>query len=417
MYNIVNMQIFRMRIKSTKMVRKTILIVFALFCVLLSGFTEFESDNLYSYQWGLKNNGNFLIDRGVLAEDYDIMYHSKPFVDAAFQDDKNVVTYLKQAAYNQGIMYATEGIDIRWEDAYKIFSSIPNKKDTVVAIIDTGVDINHYELADSIWTNKIEIPNNGIDDDVNGYVDDVHGYNFFDRNNQIYVSSDIDIHGTHAAGTVVAKHGNGGIRGLAYDEHVKVMPLKILGANGKGSMSSLINAIRYAKYNGADICNISLGAYTYDSALDQIIKENPQMMFVVAAGNGANFIGYSLDEKDVYPAKLTYDNVITVSNVAFDGEKYISANYGTYVDIYAPGTFILSTAPNDNFGYFTGTSMAAPFVSATCAMIHAAFPNVPVSMYKSIIINGATPLESLKGLSITGGMLNITNALLLASGI
>lgn len=411
------MRVYKKRLKITKMINRSLFIVLLSFCVLLSGFTEFESDNLYSYQWGLKNKGNFFVDRGVLADDYDIIYHDKSIADALFQDNKAVIDNFKLTIKNPGIAYANENIDIKWEEGYSFFKSVPSKTETIVAVIDSGVDINHFELKENIWINRDEILGNGIDDDKNGYIDDVYGWNFYDNSNNVYVDKNIDIHGTHAAGTIIAKHHNGGIRGIANDPSIKVMPIKILGENGKGSMNSLITAINYAKANGAKICNISLGAYKYDATLDQVIKENPDMLFVVAAGNGANFIGYSLDEKDVYPAKLGYDNVITVSNVCFDGERYISANYGSPVDIFAPGTFILSTAPDNNFGYFTGTSMAAPFVSATCAMIHSAFSNVPVSMYKSLIINGATKIEKLRGLSKNGGMLNIANTLVLASGI
>lgn len=394
---------------------RKLLIISALFCVILFGFNEYESDNLYSYQWGLKNQGNFFLDRGILAENHNILYHQKVFTDAVFFDDKSMVQYLKVAYPNQGIAYATDSFDINWEEGYKLFKQKNNKRNVVVAIIDSGIDISHYELNDNIWVNEDEIPDNGVDDDNNGYIDDRYGYNFYDKNSKVFVDANIDIHGTHAAGTVVAKHNNGGVRGIAYDDHVKVMSLKILGENGKGSMSSLIEAINYAKRNGANICNISLGAYTYDANLDNAIKRNPDMLFVVAAGNGANFIGYSLDERNVYPAKLEYDNVITVSNACFDGERYVSANYGTPVDVFAPGTFILSTAPNNNFGYFTGTSMAAPFVTATCAMIYSAYERVPLSSYKSVLINSVSPNQKFFGLGKGAGLLNIYNALMLAS--
>lgn len=381
----------------------------------MMAFVDYESDELFKYQWGLKNNGNFFVEKKVLSTNHNILYHNETFAKALFQNDKTAIDNLKLTVNDSSnIIYSEPNIDTNWSMAYALFSMRPNKRDTVVAIIDSGIDITHYELEDNIWINHDEIPNNGIDDDLNGYVDDVFGYNFYDKNHIVYTDSVTDVHGTHAAGTIVAKHKNGGIRGLAYDPHIKVMPLKILGPKGQGTMSSLVEAIKYAKNNGANICNISLGAYTYDANLDGVIRSCSDMIFVVAAGNGANFVGYSLDDRDVYPAKLEYNNVITVSNVSFENKRYVSANYGSYVDVFAPGTFILSTTPENGFGYFTGTSMATPFVTATCAMLYSGYPNLPITQYKNVIVNLATKQENLQGLSKSSGILNIYNSLLYA---
>ncbi len=383
--------------------------------MVLCGFTEYDIDNLYSYQWGLKNSGNFFVSRVTIANDYLPFYFIKSINDYLFYDAKEYVDYLKLTTPAFDNIFALQSFDSNWENGYAFFKNIEAKRDVIIAVIDTGVDISHAELIDSVWKNTFEIPNNGVDDDGNGYIDDFNGYNFHNKNQYVFVDPNIDVHGTHAAGIMVAKHNNGGIKGIAYDEHVKIMPLKVLDLNENGYVSSVVEAIYYARDNGATVCNISLGSYSYEAKIDEAIKSCPDMVFVVSAGNGANFNGYSLDERDVYPAKLNYPNVITVSNASFDGERYISANYGSYVDVFAPGTFILSTTPNDNFAYLTGTSMAAPFVSATCAMIYSRFPNVPVPYYKSIIINGATPITKLMGLSKSLGMLNIYNSLVIAS--
>lgn len=379
------------------------------------GFTEYNSDNLYSYQWGLKNNGNFLVDRSILANDYLPFYFIKDVNDAMFYDSTAYIEYFRTVGNIMSTAYALYGFDSNWEKAYEFFKNLSPMREAIIAVIDTGVDVNHYELIDSIWVNKYEVPDNGVDDDGNGYIDDINGYNFHHKNGKVFVDPNIDVHGTHAAGIMVSRHDNKGIKGIAYDPHVKFMALKVLDQNENGYVSSVVSAINYARDNGAKICNLSLGSYTYDASIDNAIKNNPDMVFVVSAGNGANFNGYSLDERDVYPAKLNYPNVITVSNSCFDGNRYISANYGSYVDVFAPGTFILSTTPGNTFAYLTGTSMAAPFVSATCAMIYSRFPNVPTELYKNIIINGATPIVSLVGLSKSMGMLNIYNSLLIAS--
>ncbi|MBP3201736.1 MAG: S8 family serine peptidase [Lachnospiraceae bacterium] len=398
-----------------KHMSRGLLLIVVLCQFAIFGFVENNADNLYSYQWGLKNNGTFFVDRTVLANDYLPLYFDKSINDQMFFDTKEIVDYLKLIGNTSYVAYSTEGFDANWESAYAFFKSTTSKRDAVIAVIDTGVDIKHFELSDSVWINTDEIPNNGIDDDNNGYIDDVNGYNFHHKNANVFVDPKIDVHGTHAAGIMVAKHENSGIKGIAYDKNVKVMPLKVLDENENGYVSSVVAAINYARENGATICNLSLGSYKYEESIDRAIKNSPDMVFVVSAGNGANFNGYSLDEKDVYPAKLNYPNVITVSNVSFDANRYVSANYGTYVDVFAPGTFILSTVPGDNFAYLTGTSMAAPFVAATCAMIYSRYPNVPIQLYKSIIINGATPVSSLMGLSKSAGMLNICNALVMAS--
>lgn len=398
-----------------KMMSIFVLVCFIFVCNFCVGFLWLSSNDYYRYQWALKNNGNYIVDKGILADNHSVMYFDKNIVDRDFYFDTNVVSAMKNEKYDPGKSYAVNDFDIRWEAGYSIFKSVLNKRDTIVAIIDTGIDINHQELKENIWINSGEIPGNGIDDDNNGYVDDIHGYNFIDDNGIVFDNNLSDIHGTHAAGTMIAKHNGNGINGIAYDPHIKVMSLKILDSNGKGYMSNLIKAVNYAYMMGARICNISLGAYSYDESLDIVIKSYPDMLFVVAAGNGANYIGYSLDTKDVYPAKFQYDNVISVANACFDETRYVSSNYGTPVTIFAPGSYILSTVPDNNYGFLTGTSMAAPFVAATCAMIYSAYPNVPISMYKNILIMGAEKHSEFLSMCKSDGFLNIGNVMLLAS--
>ena len=398
-----------------KVKRVSTILLIPLVMLFIFGFTEFDPDNLYSYQWGLKNNGNFIVGNTFLRNNHIASYFDKQTNDMMFFDTKDIVDYFVANGLAVDSMRAVEGFDIKWEEGYNYFKNIEGGRKAVIALIDTGVDITHFDLIDSIWVNEDEIIDNGVDDDLNGYIDDICGYNFNGKNNFVTPQNANEVHGTHAAGIMVARHGNMGTKGIAYDENIKIMPLKVLDSNENGYMSSVIYAINYAKNNGAKICNISLGAYTYDYNIDQAIKSNPDMIFVVSAGNGMDFVGYSLEERDVYPAKLEYDNVITVSNASFDGNRYVSANYGAYVDVFAPGTFILSTAPNNDFAYMTGTSMAAPFVSAVCAMLYSKFPNVPMSEYKKIIVNAASPVPTLTGLSKSRGLLNVYNTFVIAS--
>ena len=138
------------------------------------------------------------------------------------------------------------------------------------------------------------------------------------------------------------------------------------------------------------------------------------MLFVVAAGNGSNYIGYDISVKDVYPASLNYDNVITVSNMSFDGKRYESANYGRKVTIFAPGTYILSTLPENKYGYITGSSIATPFVTAAAAMIMSIRDKIDIKNIKSILIESSTKIDELNNLCEAGGVLNLKEAIELA---
>lgn len=392
--------------KNKMRMAKLLFVIFILFFVCNISACAMKS-TYYPYQWALKNNGNFFVSKEILDRNNEVKVFDKVEMNNYFAKNKEDLDKLIKKSVDTNYTMAKEKVDLNWEEAYKIFKDKNNKRDVVVAIIDSGVDIENKSLKESIWINSKEIANNGIDDDKNGYIDDINGWNFCDNSSSVYKNSEEDIHGTHAAGTIVASHNVDGTKGVAYDSHIKVMPLKILGENGKGLMTSLIEAINYACNNGAVICNISLGTYKYDESLDLVIKSHPNTLFVVAAGNGESFVGYSLDIKNVYPAKLGYDNVITVSNINFNGIKYISANFGSYVDIFVPGTFILSTIPKDKFGFLTGTSMAAPFVSAAAAMLYSCYDNINIKDYKNILIESSNKIDELRDFSKSEGILDL----------
>lgn len=137
------------------------------------------------------------------------------------------------------------------------------------------------------------------------------------------------------------------------------------------------------------------------------------MLFVVSAGNGDIYeIGYDIDKYPVYPASLPYDNVLTVANLLFDGSLDDSSNYGPYnVDIAAPGTMILSTVPENSYGFMSGTSMAAPMVTAAAAMVYSARPETDLLTVKNILIYSAHKLAPLKGLMLSSGMLDVSAAM------
>lgn len=368
-----------------------------------------SKDGYASYQWALRNDGQVQ----QIARKLDI--RSVVPIITTDKDGKDQVSLppLEPGNFQTTTTNAVKGIDINIQPAWKLYDQIETKRPVVVAVIDTGVDVSHPDLKDSIWVNPGEIPGDGIDNDGNGYIDDVNGWNFVDNTNQLYKGSE-DNHGTHAAGTIDAARGNGGMAGINNGQYVKIMSLKALGGeNGQGSPENVIAAIHYAEANGAQICNLSFGSPNYTEDFKAAIQ-NSKMLFVVAAGNGdENGIGYSIDQTPVYPASLPFDNVITVANLMFDGSLDPSSNFGPVnVDIAAPGTFILSTIPDDSYGFMSGTSMAAPMVTGAAAMIYSAGPGLSLADVKNVLLGSARKLDSLSGKVLCGGMLDVGAALL-----
>ena len=380
--------------------------------LVLQGYLNIQQDPYIIYQWGLNNNGKLSLKQDVLDRNNNVEIFDINNSNIIFNGQVENMVYFS-STNDQSFVLAKEGIDIDYNKAKDLYNSVEQKQEIIIAVIDSGVDITHYELRNSLWINQDEIASNGIDDDHNGYIDDVCGYNFYDNNNNVFSNALEDIHGTHAAGIIAAEHNNGGIEGIAYNKErtVKIMPLKILGENGKGTVSSLLKAIKYAHDNGAKICNISLGCYTKEQELENLIKGYPDMLFVVAAGNGANFVGYNIDIRPVYPASYNFLNLITVSTLLFDGTAYKSGNFGLGVDVYAPGSYILSTIPNNSFGYLTGSSMACPFVTAISAMMWSSNKNLNPQKIKKIISDTSNKYDNLSGYCFSGGSVNAFKAL------
>lgn len=333
------------------------------------------SDPYFSYQWALKNNGSFV-------------------------DDNRTVSIA--------------GIDMNVTDAWDKYASNSHDKEIIIALIDTGIDYTHDELEDAIWTNSDEIPGDGIDNDKNGYIDDVHGWNFYADTNQIYIKKNYeDNHGTHCAGIIAAAQNKTGIAGVASNTNVKIMSLKALGGrDGFGTTDSITKAIKYAKENGASICNISAGTENYDLAMELAMKDSG-MLFVIAAGNGdRNEKGLDNDKTPIYPASFDLDNLITVANIACNGKLHSSSNYGIKnVDIAAPGTSIWSTIARNRYGYMSGTSMAAPMVSGILAIIYTYYDDITLMQAKNILLDSVQKLPSLSKKVATKGIPDAAKAL------
>ncbi len=365
------------------------------------------SDEFSTYQWGLKNDGEFRL--------IELVQKFK-YVDNLYSEVNNggnlSIPKPGPGNYESKVTHAVSGIDINIQPAWSLYDQAQNKRSVIVAIIDTGIDINHQELRDAIWTNPGEIDGDGIDNDGNGYVDDIHGWNFYSNNNKVFSGSE-DSHGTHAAGTISASRGSYGITGITDNNYVKIMPLKALGGKeGVGSPDAVIKAIKYAEEKGASICNLSMGTTGYSEELAQTMK-NSHMLFVVSCGNGGvSGLGYNTDVYPVYPASLPYDNIISVANILFDGTLSKDSNYGAAsVDIAAPGTYILSTIPDNSYGYMSGTSMAAPMVTGVAAMLYSYRTDISLADVKTIILNSSRKLDTLSGKVVSGGLLDAYSAL------
>ena len=363
------------------------------------------SDPLVGEQWALDNDGSFQLEE----QENRYPVFDDPF-DVPSAPWQWIAPWWMWSAGSSTAgsiqVQAVPGIDIGLADAWRLYDG--GSRDVVVALVDTGIDYTHEDLAGRIWTNTDEIPGNGIDDDGNGYVDDVYGWNFYSGTNDVYVGTE-DAHGTHGAGTIAANAGNGvGIAGIVQSDHVKVMAVKALGgSDGSGTTASIIQAIQYAEANGAQICNLSLGSSQNDPALYRTIASS-KMLFVVAAGND----GTDLETAPSYPASYDLDNLIAVANIRYDGELDPTSSYGAAsVDLAAPGSYILSTTPGDTYSYMTGTSMAAPMVSAAAAMVYSAFPKATLADVKDILLASVHKLDSLTGRTATGGMLDLGAAM------
>lgn len=232
----------------------------------------------------------------------------------------------------------------------------------VVAVVDTGVDYNHPDLAANIWTNVNEVDGNFIDDDGNGFVDDVRGWNFMFNNND---PRDQNGHGTHVAGTIAALGNNGiGVIGVAW--HSQIMPVTGLDDNGFGFDFTVAPAIIYAASNGADVINASWGGQSTSQSIEEAIQFATGLgtVFVAAAGN------LSLDATNFFPASSP-EAIAVASSDPFGNFSFFS-DFGPKIDATAPGEDILSLQAANTFqgqpvidGYtrMSGTSMAAPHVS------------------------------------------------------
>jgi len=352
---------------------------------------------------------------------------ANPYVEYA---ERNAIYYVdvtpsdthfssQWALNNTGQTGGTTDADIDAPEAWNIATG---SEDVTIAIIDTGITFNHADLQNNIWTNAGEMgggkETDGIDNDGNGEIDDWRGWDYVNLDND---PSDDNpgYHGSHVAGIAGAEGDNSlGVAGVCWT--VKLMAVKGIGANGTGNTADLINAIDYARLNGANIINASWGNYTYSASLTTAIERTMTdgILFIASAGNDS--FNTDISGYQHYPSSYDSDNVISVLSTDYnDNLSTAFSNYGLYsVDLGAPGGTgddstkdILSTLNAPYYGLHAGTSMATPFVSGTAALVLGYRSSVDWWQNKTILLKSVDSLSALSQKCRTHGRLNAYNAL------
>ncbi|MBT3236682.1 MAG: S8 family serine peptidase [Bdellovibrionales bacterium] len=298
----------------------------------------------------------------------------------------------------------TKGEDVNVKQAWDISTG---NQDLIVAVIDTGVDHDHPDLAQNMWTNQQELNGKeGVDDDGNGFIDDIHGYDFSNNDGD---PNDDNGHGTHCAGNIGAIHNNNeGVAGVM--GNVKLMGLKFLSRGGSGESEDAIKSIDYAVRMGAKVLSNSWGGGEKSQALkDAIVAANQAgVVFIAAAGNSRR----NHDSSPSYPAAYKVDNVLSVGSMAGSGKKSGFSDYGaSTVHIFAPGSGIMSTYKGGGYKKLSGTSMAAPLASGVVGLLLASEPELTPKEVVDRLVNTAAKTKALDGKSISNGRVDAYRAL------
>ena len=274
-----------------------------------------------------------------------------------------------------------------------------------VAVLDTGIQLDHPDLKSNLWTNSKE-KDNGLDDDGNGYIDDIYGVDLVTGRGS---GEDHNGHGTHVAGIIGARGNNDrGISGLCWK--TKIVSVRILDAEGRGYVAQQVAGIEYALRIGAKIINCSFGGPDSSSLVRDAIAQarSKGALIVAAAGND----GVNADQKPFYPAAYPDSNVLSVA-ATDDRDRLASfSNYGaTTVDLAAPGDSIGSTYLKSKYVYISGTSMAAPYVAAAAAMLREHNGSWDAGDLSSRLRKKGDELSALRGKTTSGRRLNVNRAL------
>ena len=354
------------------------------------------------------DNANYSEDTEFVGEEttFDIsVSNSSQIQQWALDNDGSFTAFLYDAgSWAFDTKRAVEDVDINYSEARSIFSPV---RSALVAVIDTDIDTSNSAIAQSIWQNRDEVASDGLDNDNNGFIDDVAGWNFCNNSNILMdPSSNNSVHGTHIVGCLCGYDEKTGFSGVLAQTNIKVMCLKALdGSKEEGSINNVVSAIKYAENNGANICCLSFASYKYSDLLYSVMNKS-EMLFVVSAGNDGVSLTNGLS---VYPASYKLKNMISVADLRSDGNLSYTSNYGSNdVDIAAPGTDIVSTLPNDKYGFLCGTSCAVPYVAGAAALIYCQSGDLlSAEEIKGAIMHNAKELNTLKGKIISDGMIDL----------
>jgi len=353
--------------------------------------------------------------------------------------------YIYQASIIPSDTYFSNQWYLQKTKATLAWDEVRESPNIVIAILDSGVQIGHPDLKSNIWLNKKEIPDNGIDDDKNGFIDDVNGWDFVNNlpdpspKFKEGFTEDGILHGTIIAGIAAASGNNAaGVSGVTW--RAQLMPLKVLDDTGEGSSVKVIKAIDYAVANGANIINLSFVGSGYSRSLEEAIKRayDAGLIIVAAGGNEINQgDGYNLDQAPMYPVCLDGSGANRVIGVAatdtLDQKAPFSSFGSKCIDIAAPGISVFSTVvysptnyigdqPFNKYydGYWSGTSVAVPIVSAGLALIEAANPGLNRDQVLEILFATADDINRLNPNyldKLGSGRINISNAVSTARAV
>lgn len=355
---------------------------------------EFAEPNYMAFALGMEND----------AKPYIPFY--KPYGGKGQYDGGS---YFNPSAYMAEPMYSLQwGLEaVHLPELWASDTVTSNSDRKVIAILDTGVDIDHPDLAANIWTNPGE-NENGYDDDNNGFADDLHGWDFV---NQTADMHDWNSHGTHCAG-IAAAVGDNGIGMTGANPMAYIMPVAVMQSNGTGDIATVIQGINYAKNNGADVLSMSFGTYSYSIALEQALGQAYQnAVLVAAAGNDGKHIdprccpegpAHAQWDYPMFPAAFSFvfgvqstqsnGIIASWSNIDCDGPTYsqYSEEQLYNYELQAPGVGIYSTVPNGNYRNYNGTSMSAPLVAGGISALLHAKPYASQEMLWGDLINTAS---------------------------
>jgi len=308
-------------------------------------------------------------------------------------------------------------------DVIGAYAALPplTPEEVIVAVADTGVDHEHEDLKDVMWTNQLEIPADGIDNDGNGYVDDIHGINLVVRDDQGRATSNTMAshwHGTHVAGTIAASQNNGiGIAGVA--NNVKIMAIRVVPDDSDELDSNIVEGYKYAAKMGAKIINCSFGKKNNEGGMvvRDVINEigaKYGVLVIASAGNDsqAPFFYANNDVNPKYPASFDSTNLMVIASSTISGSLSPFSNIGpTTVDVASPGSNVYSTINGNSYSMASGTSMAAPNASGVAAMVLGYNPKLTPEEVKDILIKTTVKTSQFKNKILSEGRLNLKKAL------